>query len=192
MTQVFNPSRGREFEASQGYIEIPCLKKKEKCFSARLCRKMLFASSCPEAYVHQVSRFIFLACSSQIPTTPLLMVQICLFLVPFIKFNQMLGLMEISRISVSGLLLPVKCHLKIKFSSREFSGFSVSLKIRYFQLIHLSQFINFSFVCVCLPVLCPLLDKVFLWSWLSWNSGSGRPLTQKSTIYLCLSSAGWN
>lgn len=144
MTQVFNPSRGREFEASQGYIEIPCLKKKEKC--TRLCRKiMLFASSCPEANVHQVSRFIFLACSSQIPTTPLLMVQICLFLVPLIKSIQMLGLMALSGVSISGLLLPVKCHLKIKFSSREFSGFSVSLKIRYFQLVQLKSVHQFLF-----------------------------------------------
>lgn len=128
VTQVFNSNRGREFEVSQGYIKIPCLKKKEKC--TRLCRKIMFASSCPEAYVHQMSRFIFLACSSQIPATPLLMVQICLFLVPLMEFNQMLGLMAVAGISMSGLLLPMKCHLKIKFSSKEFSGFSVSLKIR--------------------------------------------------------------
>lgn len=106
---------------------------------------MLFASSCPEANVHQVSRFIFLACSSQIPTTPLLMVQICLFLVPLIKSIQMLGLMALSGVSISGLLLPVKCHLKIKFSSREFSGFSVSLKIRYFQLVQLKSVHQFLF-----------------------------------------------
>lgn len=54
VTQVFNSNRGREFEVSQGYIKIPCLKKKEKC--TRLCRKIMFA------------------CSSQIPATPLLMV----------------------------------------------------------------------------------------------------------------------
>lgn len=113
---------------------------------------MLFASSCPEENVHQVSRFIFLACSSQIPTTPLLMVQIC-FLVPLTEFIQMLGLMALSGISISGLLLPVKCHLKIKFSSREFSGFSVSLKIRYFQLVQLKSVHQFLF-CLCVFA-CP-------------------------------------
>lgn len=101
-----------------------------------------------------------------IPTTPLLMVQICLFLVPLIKFNRMLGLMV--------------CIGNFKFSSREFSGFSVSLKIRYFQLVQLKsvhQFL-FSFVCACLPVLCPpprqgfslVLAVLELWFWQALNS----------------------
>lgn len=129
VTQVFNSNRGREFEVSQGYIEIPCLKKKEKC--TRLCRKiMLFASSCPEAYIHQMSRFIFLACSNQKPTTPLLMVQICLFLVPLTEFNQMLGLMACTRNFNVRASLAYEMSSQNQVQFKGFSGFSVSLKVR--------------------------------------------------------------